>query len=289
MLWNTSDLKFNTGYGQKTVNLQSHMTTYIELGQGVPLILIHGFPFDSRLWFQNLEILSAKFKVYAIDLWGFGQSSRNVKKPDYRLYSEQLLAFTNYLGLQRVHLVGHSLGGGVCIKFAQDHRDRIDKLVLVASAGLPVKQTFTVRFMKWPGVGECMLNFPGGFVRKKMLIDYFIYDQGILTDAVFESLFLSHRIAGTTCQILSVMRSDFPNALEQEIARLASFSIPTQLIWGQHDKSIPVEIGLQFKAMLPVAEWHVLDKSGHLPQLEQAEYFNRVVLNFLTPPHNEGE
>ncbi|MBE0435616.1 MAG: alpha/beta hydrolase [Methylomicrobium sp.] len=85
------------------------------------------------------------------------------------------------------------------------------------------------------------------------------------------------------------MRSDFPNALEQEIARLASFSIPILLIWGQHDKSIPVEIGLQFKAMLPVAEWHMLDKSGHLPQLEQAECFNRAVLNFLTPPHDEGK
>ncbi len=167
MLWNTSDLKFNPAHGQKWVNLQLQMTTYIELGKGPPLILIHGFPFDSLLWLQNLEVLSAKFKVYAIDLCGFGQSSRNVKKPDYRLYSEQLLAFIDYLGLQRAHLIGHSLGGGVCIKFAQDHRDRIDKLVLVASAGLPVKQSFTARFIKWPGVGECMLNCPGVFVRKK--------------------------------------------------------------------------------------------------------------------------
>lgn len=60
-------------YGAKVVSLQGCLTSFIVLGQGPPLILIHGFPFDSLLWLQNLGVLSSKFKVYVIDLWGFWQ------------------------------------------------------------------------------------------------------------------------------------------------------------------------------------------------------------------------
>src|SRR5260370_15518544 len=89
-------------------------------------------------WDRVLDALALKFRVYALDLLGFGYSSR-LESGDYSysLYAEQVRQFMDALGLTTASVVGHSTGGGTAIQFAVQHPERVDKLILVDSAGLP--------------------------------------------------------------------------------------------------------------------------------------------------------
>jgi len=138
--WNSQSLDSWTGkYAQgKFVDLDGHKTHYIEKGEGEPIILLHGFFFDSYLWAENIDALAKNNKVYALDLWGFGYSTRELLDYSYQLYVDQVLRFMDHLDIRRASLVGQSMGGGTAIVFCLQHRQRVNKLLLVNSAVYPI-------------------------------------------------------------------------------------------------------------------------------------------------------
>jgi pimeloyl-ACP methyl ester carboxylesterase len=95
----------------KFIDLNGRSTHYIEKGDGDVIILLHGFFYDSYMWEKNIDILAEQFKVYALDLWGFGFSTREPLDYGYPLYSEQVLLFMDNLGIQRASLVQHGNPG----------------------------------------------------------------------------------------------------------------------------------------------------------------------------------
>ncbi len=99
----------------KFIELDGNTTHYIEKGEGDPVILIHGFFYDSYMWNNNIDVLAEKFKVYAIDLWGFGYSTREPMDYGYPLYARQLDLFMDALNLPHASLIGQSMGGGTII------------------------------------------------------------------------------------------------------------------------------------------------------------------------------
>src|SRR5262249_29753140 len=125
--------KYATG---KFVDLAGRRTHYIESGDGEPVILLHGFNYDSYLWAANLDALAQHFKVYALDLWGWGYSTREPLDYGYPLYADQLLLFMDSLGIERASLVGQSMGAGTAIQFCVQHPHRVYKLVLDAEVGI---------------------------------------------------------------------------------------------------------------------------------------------------------
>ena len=116
------------------VDLDGRRTHYIEKGAGEPIILLHGYFFDSYLWAANMDVLAQQFKVYALDLWGFGYSTREPLNYGYQLYSDQVLLFMDKLGIQRASLVGQSMGGGTAI--AMD----VAKMTIIGSDLLKIPQ-----------------------------------------------------------------------------------------------------------------------------------------------------
>lgn len=267
------------------ITLDGMQTHYIVKGAGKPVILLHGFFFDSTLWCRNLDHLARTHRVYALDLWGFGYSARTTQ-PGYALYSRQLAAFMQALGIERASLVGQSLGGGVAIRFATDHPDRIDKLVLVSSAGIRNPEPFAARLFALPGIGEVLLNLPGDALRRKMLKDFFLYRPDKLPPDMFGRLTESQRIAGSTAAALAFMRKGFADRLEAELPRLAAHRLPTLVVWGAQDRSIRLSLGQRLHRALPGAALCVIQDAGHAPNLEQPEVFNAEVDAFLrgTPP-----
>ncbi len=153
----------------RLVDLDGYSTHYIEKGEGEPVILIHGFFFDSCLWNRNIDALAARFKVYALDLWGFGYSTRQPMDYGYPLYADQLLKFMDVMNIRKASLVGQSFGGGTCILFSVRHRDRVSKLVLVDPAGMPHTLPLLGKMTNLPGVGEFLLGLNNNFFRKTAL------------------------------------------------------------------------------------------------------------------------
>ena len=183
--WNSQPLE---GWAErhakgKFVELGGRRTHYLEKGSGPPLILLHGFFYDSYLWAENIDALARHFKVYAIDLWGCGYSTRESMNYGYPLYAEQLRLFMDALNIDHASLVGQSMGAGTALKFCVQHRRRVDKLVLVSAAAMPNPLPLMGKFFNLPGIGEFFLNMKTDAFRKTALKDVFIHDKALVTDA----------------------------------------------------------------------------------------------------------
>lgn len=263
------------------IDLGGRKTHYIEKGEGPPLILLHGFFYHTFMWAQNIDALARHFKVYAYDLWGLGYSTREPLDYGYALYAEQLQLFMDAMGISRASLMGQSMGAGTAIRFAVEHRERVDKLVLVDAAGLPNPMPAMARFFNLPGIGEFFVGLKTDAIRKVALKDIFIHDKSRVTDDYFERVTRTQKIAGSNRVGLSIQRNDFFDKLGDEIRRLGTMDVPTLIVWGRQDKAIPLRCGEEMHRLLPGSRLEILDKAGHVPNDEQSERFNALALEFL--------
>ncbi len=282
--WNSKPLdewakKYATG---KFITLDGHSTHYIEKGAGEPVILIHGFFFNSYLWNKNIDALADKFKVYAIDLWGFGYSTRDPMEYGYPLYADQLLKFMDALDIQKASLVGQSMGGGTSIFFSVNHRDRVNKLILVDPAGMPNPLPILGKITNLPKVGEFLLGMKSDFYRKMVLSTTFIHDKGVITESYFENVTRFQKIKGTTEILLKILRKQFFHTLPDEIHRLGEMDVPILIIFGRQDKAVPLERGKEMHKVLRGSRLEIFEQAGHCPHDEQSQKFNQLAVDFLS-------
>ena len=282
--WNSQPLKeWAAKYAEgQFIDLDGHSTHYRVKGEGEPLILIHGFFFDSHMWDSSIDVLAKNYRVYALDLWGFGYSTRQPLDCSYQLFSQQILSFMDQLNIDTAVLVGQSLGGGIAMRLALEHPDRVSQLVLVDAAGLPNLEPITARVFMLPGVGEYLLRLPVDVIRRRMLDDFFLFDPGAISPEQFQTLVRAQKITGSSASALSIMRGRFADRLEASIIRLGKTSVPTLVIWGENDRAISSKTGRRMHALLPGSEFVLLESAGHVPNLEQPDAFNRAVLGFLS-------
>jgi 2-hydroxymuconate-semialdehyde hydrolase len=264
------------------VELDGHRTHYVTKGDGPPVLLVHGFNYDINTWSANIDAIAEHFTVFAVDLWGAGYSTRQPLDYCYPLFTDQICRFMDHLKIERALLVGHSMGGGTSIFTAVNHHHRIDRLVLVDSVGIPRHLPLRGRLFMLPLIPELMLGLNTNAVRRKNLLDYWIHNQDLLTDEVFEEMTRYQKIEGTTRAALYILRKNFFNTLDIEIRTLAGLGIPTLIVWGRHDHSVPLESGTEMHDILKGSRLEVFNNAGHLANFDQAEDFNRIVIRFLT-------
>lgn len=271
-------LKYAPG---KFINLEGKATHYIEKGQGEPLILIHGFFFDTNMWQRNIDALAEHFKVFAFDLWGFGYSTRQPLQYSYALYAQQLKLFMEALGISRAHLMGQSMGGGTIMSFSAGNAERVNKIVLVDPAGMPVQMPILARTSELPIVGEILYYMPGNFVRRMTLRTTFLHRGDLITDDFFESVTRFQKIERSNQIMLSITRSGIINDFKDGIDAFAGMGLPVLIVWGRQEKAIPLEVGQELHQMVEGSSLEVIDQAGHCPNLDQPDRFNQVALEFL--------
>ena len=265
----------------KFIDLEGHSTHFIERGNGKPVILIHGFNLDSYTWTRNLDKLAEHFKVYVPDLWGQGYSTREPMNYSYELFVNQIQLFMEAMGIQKSSIIGHSLGAGTAILFALKNMDKIDKLVLVDSSGIPTSLPFRSRIFRLKGVAEFIMSLRTDKIRRKNLGDIWINNRELLTEDNYRKFVNYQKIEGTTEAILTILRNDFFNTLEDEIRELGHFDIPKLIIWGREDKSLPVRCAEKMHQLMPGSLLEILDNAGHLANFDRADTFNKLVIDFL--------
>lgn len=236
---------------QKYAQVGSSRVYYEVAGEGEAVILLHGLSGSSRWWRKNILPLAQHFRVYVVDLLGFGRSrgQRFVLAETAGLIE----AWMSQIGETCFHLVGHSMGGLVALELAARVPDRIDHLVLVDAAVLPLGRTILGSFLR---LFPALFYMPADFA-PVLLID--ALRAGPLT--LLRATYALHRVDIT-----------------DDLARIAA---RTLLVWGRHDWLIPPTSGEWLHDMLPGSEWVVLERSGHNPMWDQAEAFNRLVQDFL--------
>ncbi len=252
---------------------------YVTTGQGPPVVLVHGLAGNLSFWSRNLDALGRAFTVYAVDLPGHGGSS---DAPDYGLpHAVRLMrGFLDHVKVDRASLVGGSLGGLVALETALTFPERVDRLVLVDSAGLGSHVPWTLRVLTVPIVGELLAH------------------PTTLTVQVFMRQSLSARSKATVASLwgqgyppwragalLRILRYGVDwrgiKPWARRDGRLAQVSQPTLIIWGARDKVFPPAYAQRAHRLLPGSRLHIVAGSGHLPQWERPEEFNAVVTRFL--------
>ncbi len=268
----------------KFVLVDGKKVHYLEKGEGKPVILIHGFLYHTVMWKKNIDDLAKKFKVYAVDLWGWGYSER-LKKNEYSFerYGKQIVGFMDALKIDKASLVGQSMGGGISVYVAAHFPERVDRLILVDPAVIPYPTTTTAMIYQLPFVGEFLNALPGDGLIKNNIKTIWFYDPQKVTDDYAEEVLRPLRIRGTSSGSMYILRQVLKDPYVREEAQtLATLNKPILLIHGREDKAVPLDRSQQLNALWKGSQLVIFEKAGHTPHEEHSKKFNQLAVEFLS-------
>jgi len=282
--WNSRELeewREKHALGQ-CIDLDGRSTHFVKRGHGDPMIMVHGFNMDLVTWLNNFDAFARYYTVYAIDLWGFGFSTREPLEYNFDLFVDQLRLFTETLDIKKAVMVGHSLGGGALIPFSLGYRDKVCKLVLVGCVGLPYKMPVRGKLFKMPVVPELLMGMNNDFIRRKNLADLWLYNDDLLTDSLFNQFIQFQKVKDSTKVLLKILRADFFQTLGDDVDALGKVNLPILLVCGRHDKAVPISVSQEMHRRMPGSTLKIFEDAGHMPFFEKPDEFNQFVLDWLS-------
>jgi pyruvate dehydrogenase E2 component (dihydrolipoamide acetyltransferase) len=248
---------------------------YLERGGGgaVPAVLIHGFGGDFNSWMFTQPALAEERRVIALDLPGHGGSVKEVGAGDAESLAVAVEGAIVALGIEKTHLVGHSLGGALAALVALRRPERTASLTLISPAGLGVEIN-----------GAFIEAFLGASRRREAVeaLSLLVYDSGMVSRFMIEEVLRYKRLDGVAAALTAIAAAWFPGGRQSLDlgARIAALQLPVQVIWGRADRIVPLAHADLLAGRFPV---HILEKTGHLPHLEQPGEVNRLLRDFIAP------
>ena len=254
---------------------------YNEVGSGAPLICLHGGGPGANSWSNfaaNIDALARKHRLLLVDLPQFGKSEKvTIEGPRLTFHAGVLRKFMDALGIDRAPIVGNSFGGQVAIKTAIDYPDRVRSLVVIGSA--PVIHSL---FCPMPVEGvKLIANYyrgEGGPTIDKMrqILKTLVFDQNIVTDQMVRERYEA------SIDPDAVRVNSGPPGLRQDLTHeFSRVKAPTLVVWGMDDRAGALDIGLLMTRAFQNAQMHIFGQCGHWAQVEHADEFNELVLNFI--------
>jgi pyruvate dehydrogenase E2 component (dihydrolipoamide acetyltransferase) len=246
---------------------------YLALGDGdsVPVLLLHGFGADLNTWMFTQPALADGRQVIALDLPGHGGSGKQLDRADAESLAAIVEHALNALGIERLHLVGHSMGGGIAISFAVREPERVATLTLISSAALG------------PEINAAFID---GFVRAARrreaieALNLLVHDPALVSRTMIEDVLRYKRLDGVPEALAAFAEEWFPGGRQRVVLgdAVAVLKLPVQIIWGREDRIIPVAHAEALASRVPV---HILEQTGHLPHMEKAGEVNRLIKRLI--------
>jgi pimeloyl-ACP methyl ester carboxylesterase len=237
---------------------------FIEVGEGEPLILLHGL-FGALSNFKYLiEYFRHHNKVVVPMLPLFELDLLHTSVGGLQKFVHKFIENRNYQG---VHLMGNSLGGHVALVHVLKHPERIKSLILTGSSGLFEN-----------GMGD---TYPkrGDYEYIKKKTELTFYDPKTASKELVDEVFGIVNIRLKAIKIIALAKSAIRNNLGEELNQIKQ---PTLLVWGNNDTITPPFVGREFQRLIPNSELHFIDKCGHAPMMEVPDEFNQILHKFLT-------
>lgn len=261
------------GEKPRDIEVAGRRLRYLEFGEGdaVPVLLVHGFGADLNTWMFTQPALAAGRRTVAVDLPGHGGSAKEVGGGDADSLTDAVEGALGMLGLEQVHLVGHSMGAAITALVALRWPERVASVTLIASAGLGP---------------EINASFIDGFVRASRrreaaeVLGLLVFDPKLVSRSMVEDVLRYKRLDGVSAALAKIAEAWFAGGRQSLdlTGRIAGLTMPVQLIWGRNDRIIPVAHAEALAARLPV---HILEAAGHLPHMEKASEINRLIGQFI--------
>lgn len=263
----------------KSIMAAGIRTNYHDMGEGFPVVFLHGSGPGVSAWVNWRPILpkiAQQNRALAFDMVGFGFTDR----PDNFTYNmetwiEHLLGFIDALGLEQVDLVGNSFGGAISIAAAIRHPNRIRRLVLMGSGG--IKSPIT------PGLDEVWGYTPSPENMRRVL-EILAHDQDRVSDDLAKNRYEASIRPGfqeSYSQMFPAPRQRWIDSLTCEEGEISKLPHQTLIVHGRKDRVIPVEDAFRMLELIPRAQLHVFGECGHWTQIEQTDRFVELLVNFF--------
>jgi pimeloyl-ACP methyl ester carboxylesterase len=270
------------------VQAGSVSTAYLEAGRGFPVILLHGLGATNASFLPTFSDLSRDHRVIAPDLPGFGDSSKPLRTYNARFFGRWLVDLLDALGLERVHLIGNSMGGRVAIEAGLEAPDRVDRLALLAPSPAFLRRRTFVRLVRIlrPELGaipipvlhwQVVRGIRSIFSRPARL------PMGWYEAAAdeFVRVFASPRARVAFFSAAREIYLEEPHGDSGFWDRLPAMTRPALFVWGERDWLVPARFARHVTMALPRATSVVLEDCGHVPQFELPDRTHALVRDFL--------
>ncbi len=271
---------------QRWVHVQGRPANVVDIGEGPPLVFVHGLSGNWQNWLLQLPEFSRDHRCVAVDLPGFGESPMPAEKITISGYGRWLDALFDVLEIEAAAVVGNSMGGFIAAETAIKFPHRVERLVLVSAAGLSVERqrsdTLQRTLEVFENIGQLVaarfFAKAGWFVRRPRGRRALFWFAMAHPDEMPPAL-AAEQIAGAN-------KPGFVAALDALTSypirnRIGDIRCPTLIVWGRKDMLVPLEDAYEFDRLIPDSRLIVFEDTGHVPMIERPERFNADLRAFL--------
>jgi pimeloyl-ACP methyl ester carboxylesterase len=266
---------------RREVQMGGYRLHLVDIGRGEPVVLVHGYADSSYSWHANVEALvDTGLRVLLVDLPGLGRSG---KPPGHRFSMErqaaEVLDLTRRLGIERFHLVGHSMGGGIVLHLCQSHPERVRRAVVVAPVS---KRPRRPMFLARPGAGLLAELVAGRLVFWHSLRQVF-HDGSKVRRALVEEYARPSTRRGFWLDLARLSREYFSEEFDRMVSSLDEITVPLLIIWGAEDRWLSPWRGPVLARQIPGSRLELVQGAGHNAQQERPEAINPLLVDHLAP------
>jgi haloacetate dehalogenase len=237
---------------------------YAEAGEGAPIILLHGFPETSYAWRHQIPVLAKTYRVIAPDLRGYGETEKPASGYDKRTMASDVRELMRVLDLPRIALVGHDRGARVATRFAKDHADVLDRLVVMDNVPTRiVAREFNARLAR--------------------AFSDWCYNPHAISGEAFDTYVRAYRSPGAVRGALADYRANAEDVAQDILDADVKIACPTLSLWGADFYAVGqmFDMAAVWAEMADDLRTFAVPQCGHLPQEEQPEIVNQLLLEFL--------
>ncbi len=261
------------------LKISNFLVHYVQMGSGQPLLMIHGGGSWMYSFRHNILPLAKNYSVYAVDMPGHGytQTLTNNEVYNFDTVCETLLEFMDAMHLKKVHLAGHSWGGGWAVYFADRYPSRVGKIILIDSSGMHRYEQITWELMKYPFLEKFILKFVSERTIRKGLEASF-YDKSLVNRAMIKNIYTPLSNKKIINAQLSYSRNINWKKAKAALPRIRSNVL---IIWGKNDRYINVKHGKRMHRLIPDSHLEIIDQCGHSAHEEHPGRVNRLIADFI--------
>lgn len=259
---------------------------YVVEGRGPAVLLVHGLGGFAESWRHTIAALAGRTTVFALDLPGYGGSTK--PRARYRLpfFARALHAFLDGVGVARASIVGHSLGGAVAITYALTHPARVERLALIGALvpGFAVHTSLGYRLVTTPVLGELLARCACAPIFRSAIARCFHRPDPSEVDFLVRFAYAARTGADARAAWLATVRdirTDFVKHRSDYRRALATLDLPVLLVHGRQDPAVPPAHCAEVGEALRSAQVRWLERCGHFPQIEHADVVNGWLAAFL--------
>jgi len=260
-----------------TVTVDNFNVSYDDFGEGaIPLIFLHGYPFDKKMWNYQLEFFKSSYRVIAYDIRGFGRSIDEDSTLSIDLFSEDLIKFMDVMRIEKAVICGLSMGGYIALNAHQKFPDRFEALVLcdtqciADTAESKEKRHKSMKDIATNGVE----NFNDEFIKHVFHKDSFTNKKEVVEQIKSVVFSNTQHIISHGLEVLAERA--------ESCSTLWKVQIPTLIMCGREDEVTPLAQSEYMHQYIEGSVLQVIENAGHLSNLEQPHEFNKHLGDFLS-------